>query len=140
MQQSELAEALRRKDRSGDQPNRQVRLRFARVSIGSIAAWAFICSLGFAIVQTIAICILWAFLKGSGVFASWNSAVGQVTTSSKYSITTLLSFGHVFVFALVLGIIGIVLTTIGAVIAAALYRLVSHLTGGMLVGFQRSAR
>ncbi|WP_066516422.1 DUF3566 domain-containing protein [Curtobacterium ammoniigenes] len=140
MQQSDLADALRRKDGSGGQPTRQVRLRFARVSIGSIAAWAFICSLGFAIVQVIAICILWAFLKSSGVFAAWNSAVGQVTTNSKYSVTTILSFNHTFLFAIVIGIVGIVLTTIGAIIAAALYRLVSRLTGGMLVGFQRAAR
>jgi hypothetical protein len=137
MTDHDLAERLRRKTERPDRP-RQVRLRLVYASFWSIAQWAFLLSLGFVILQSIVIIVLWLWLSNSGAFASWDALIHQVTPSSKYDVGNIITLPATIAVAAVLGLVQVLVATGGAVLGCALYRWSTRITGGVNVGLDRS--
>jgi hypothetical protein len=132
-----LAERLRRKTERPDRP-RQVRLRFVYASYWSIAQWAFLLSLRLVLLQSIVIIIVWLWLSSSGVFASWDALIHQVTPNSKYDVGNLVTLPATIAVVAALGLVQVLGATGGAVLGCALYRWSTRVTGGVNVGLDRS--
>lgn len=121
--------------RRGKKPRaRRMSLSLTRVDAWSVAKVTFMLGIAGAIIQIIAVLILWSLLKAVGVFdqvtqivSSTGLDAGGLNLANVLSLPTILSGITIF------SIVELVLITIIATIFALLYNVVCKLVGGIHV-------
>jgi hypothetical protein len=78
----------------------------------------------------VAVIVVYAVLAGMGVFDAVNSTLGDLTSPGS-NLASLLTFGHIFGFAVVVGAINVVLFTALATLGSFIYNVCASLVGGV---------
>lgn len=114
---------------------RQARLYVTRVDPWSVAKTAFLLCIALGIVTVVAAASLWFILDSLGVFSTLGQTVNDVVgnAGTSFDLESLLSLERVVGVAAILASVQIVLTTLLAVLLAAMYNLTVDLTGGVEV-------
>jgi len=131
---SSVAERLARK--TAKRPtSKQVRLKLVYVDFWSAVKVSFLAGLAMAIIGIVATFLLWTVLTQTGVFKQVAELFQSIGGQSSSGLLDAVGLGNVMSFAIIVGILDlIVVTALGAVIAL-LYNLSVKITGGLLVGF-----
>ena len=131
---SNVAERLARK--TAKRPtSKQVRLKLVYVDFWSAVKVSFLGGLALAIIGIVATFLLWTVLTKTGVFKQIGDLFSSIGGQSSSGIMGAVGLGNVMSFAIIVGILDlIVVTALGAVVAL-LYNLSVKITGGLLVGF-----
>jgi hypothetical protein len=87
-----------------------------------------------AIVNIVAMFLIWTVLNSTGIFDLVNNLVQDVAGGGT-DLSMFLSLGNVMGFAVVGSLINLVVTTVLGAVIAVLYNLSVKITGGLLVGF-----
>jgi hypothetical protein len=118
---------------------RKARLRVARVDPWSVMKVSFVLSIAMGIVTIVGTAVVWNVLNALGVLKSLNRFVGDLTssgsgtTTSSFSLSNVLSFGHVELYMIIVALVDVVLVTALATLGAYLYNLASGFVGGFEV-------
>jgi hypothetical protein len=134
---SSVAEKLQRKDQRSTAA-KQVRLKLVYLDFWSVVKLAFLIWLCLGIVLVVATVLIWIVLFSTGVFGKLDTAFQDILSDPTFTIASNFGLGQVGLFALVVGILNVVVGTVLAAIASLLYNLSVRFTGGLLVGFQNS--
>ncbi|GAA4162505.1 hypothetical protein GCM10022286_21480 [Gryllotalpicola daejeonensis] len=131
---SNVAERLARK--TAKRPtSKQVRLKLVYVDFWSAVKVSFLAGLAIAIIGIVATFLLWTVLTQTGVFKQIAELFQSIGGQSQNGLLDAVGLGNVMSFAIIVGILDlVVVTALGAVIAL-LYNLSVKITGGLLVGF-----
>ncbi|GAA4189386.1 hypothetical protein GCM10022288_17120 [Gryllotalpicola kribbensis] len=131
---SSVAERLARK--TAKRPtSKQVRLKLVYVDFWSAVKVSFLAGLALAIIGIVATFLLWTVLTQTGVFKQIAELFQSIGGQSQSGLLDAVGLGNVMSFAIIVGILDlIVVTALGAVVAL-LYNLSVKITGGLLVGF-----
>jgi hypothetical protein len=120
----------------------QVRVRKARLRVAHVDPWSvmkvsFVLSIALGIVTLVGTAVVWEVLNALGVFSSLDKTVGDLTSgssgSSSFNLSSVLSFGRVEGYMLIIALVDIVLVTALATLGAYLYNLSSGFVGGLEV-------
>ncbi len=128
-----VADKLARKTRK-KAPAKQVRLKLVYVDFWSAVKFSFLLSLCAAIVTIVATVLIYTVLLSTGVLAKLNELF-QDFTSDQVSILELLSFGTVTTFAVIVGILNVIVGTAFGAVSALIYNLLVRVLGGFQLGF-----
>jgi hypothetical protein len=116
---------------------RKARLRVARVDPWSVMKVSFVLSIALGIVSLVGTAVVWEVLSSLGVFTSLNKTVGDLTSggsgSTGFDLSSVLSFGRVEGYMLIVALVDVVLVTALATLGAYLYNLSSGFVGGLEV-------
>jgi hypothetical protein len=131
---SSVAERLARK--TAKRPtSKQVRLKLVYIDFWSAVKVSFLAGLALAIIGIVATFLLWTVLTQTGVFKQIAELFQSIGGQSSSGLLDAVGLGNVMSFAIIVGILDlIVVTALGAVVAL-LYNLSVKITGGLLVGF-----
>lgn len=122
------------------QPRRAL-LSLERIEPLSVMKFSFLISLVAWIIVFIAVAVIYFTLSKLGVFAKIEHTVGLITSSKTQAgsnAAAWFSASRVFTYTALVCTINAILFTALATIGAALYNLVSHLTGGIEVTLKES--
>lgn len=134
---SSVAEQLQRKSQKSV-ATKQVRLKLVYVDFWSAVKLSFLVAASLAIVLVVSTILVYLVLASTGVFTQLDSLLTDILTSEgddPFSISETFSLLSVSLFALVIGIVNIVVGTALGAITSILYNFSVRLTGGLLVGF-----
>ncbi len=134
---SSVAEQLQRKSQK-TVATKQVRLKLVYVDFWSAVKLSFLVAASLAIVLVVSTILVYLVLASTGVFTQLDSLLTDILTSEgddPFSISETFSLLSVSLFALVIGIVNIVVGTALGAITSILYNFSVRLTGGLLVGF-----
>ena len=134
---SSVAEQLQRKSQK-TVATKQVRLKLVYIDFWSAVKLSFLVAASLAIVLVVSTILVYLVLASTGVFAQLDSLLTDILTSEgddPFSISETFSLLSVSLFALVIGIVNIVVGTALGAITSILYNFSVRLTGGLLVGF-----
>jgi Transmembrane domain of unknown function (DUF3566) len=116
---------------------RKARLRVARVDPWSVMKVSFVLSIALGIVSLVGTAVVWEVLSSLGVFSSLDKTVGDLTSggsgSNGFDLSSVLSFGKVEGYMLIVALVDVVLVTALATLGAYLYNLSSGFVGGLEV-------
>ena len=116
---------------------RKARLRVARVDPWSVMKVSFVLSIALGIVSLVGTAVVWEVLSSLGVFSSLDKTVGDLTSggsgSDGFDLSSVLSFGRVEGYMLIVALVDVVLVTALATLGAYLYNLSSGFVGGLEV-------
>ena len=113
---------------------RRARLTVKRIDPWSTLKFSFVYSLAGLIVLLVAVVALYAIVDAMGVIDSIRSFLRDVEGSKNSGgIVAWMSFGRVFVVALVVGLINVILFTAFATLTAFIYNVCTDLVGGVEV-------
>lgn len=118
---------------------RKARLRVARLDPWSVMKVSFVLSIAMGVVTVVGTAVVWNVLNALGVFTSLNKTVGDLTssgtgsTTSTFSVSSFLSFGHVEGYIMIIALVDVVLVTALATLGAYLYNLAAGFVGGFEV-------
>ncbi|WP_033517273.1 DUF3566 domain-containing protein [Bifidobacterium cuniculi] len=111
---------------------RRMNLSLTRVSAWSVAKVTFMLALAGAIIQVIAVALLWGMLKVVGVFDQVTTIVSSAgLDAGGFDLTNILSLPTVLSAVTIFSIVEMVLVTVLVTIFALLYNVVSALVGGV---------
>jgi hypothetical protein len=130
---SSVADKLARKS-NRKPPAKQVRLRLVYIDFWSTVKLSFLVAICLAIVNIVAMFLIWTVLNSTGIFELVNNLIQDVAGSGT-DLSAILSLGNVMGFAVVGSLINLVVTTVLGAVIAVLYNLSVKITGGLLVGF-----
>ncbi|WP_308798061.1 DUF3566 domain-containing protein [Agromyces silvae] len=130
---SSVADKLARKSNRRP-PAKQVRLRLVYIDFWSTVKLSFLVAVCLAIVNIVAMFLIWTVLNSTGIFDLVNDLVQDVAGGGT-DLSMFLSLGNVMGFAVVGSLINLVVTTVLGAVIAVLYNLSVKITGGLLVGF-----
>lgn len=130
---SSVADKLARKSNRRP-PAKQVRLRLVYIDFWSTVKLSFLVAICLAIVNIVAMFLIWTVLNSTGIFDLVNNLIQDVAGSGT-DLSAILSLGNVMGFAVVGSLINLVVTTVLGAVIAVLYNLSVKITGGLLVGF-----
>jgi len=130
---SSVADKLARKS-NRKPPAKQVRLRLVYIDFWSTVKLSFLLAVCLAIVNIVAMFLIWTVLNSTGIFTLVNDLVQDVAGGGT-DLSMFLSLGNVMGFAVVGSLINLVVTTVLGAVIAVLYNLSVKITGGLLVGF-----
>jgi hypothetical protein len=135
---SSVAEQLQRKSQK-PVATKQVRLKLVYVDFWSAVKLSFLVAVSLAVVFVASTVAIYLVLQSTPVFSSLDSLLGDILSSGEqgdtFSIAKSFPLSLVATFALVVGILNIVVGTALGAITSILYNLSVRLTGGLLVGF-----
>ena len=134
---SSVAEQLQRKSQK-TVATKQVRLKLVYIDFWSAVKLSFLVAASLAIVLVVSTILVYLVLASTGVFTQLDSLLTDILTSEgddPFSISETFSLLSVSLFALVIGIVNIVVGTALGAITSILYNFSVRLTGGLLVGF-----
>ncbi|WP_291526888.1 DUF3566 domain-containing protein [Bifidobacterium sp. UBA744] len=109
---------------------RRMKLSLTHVDPWSVAKVSFLLAIAGAIIQIVAVSLIWALLNMIGLFDSVNSMISS-TGLSGLDLSSVLSFGTVISATTILSIFEVVLIMVLATIGAFLYNVVCALVGGI---------
>lgn len=128
-----VADKLAKKTRK-KAPAKQVRLKLVYIDFWSSVKFSFLVSLCAAIVGVVAMLLIYTVLLSTGVLAKLNELVMDIV-GDQVSLLELFSYGTVFTFAVVVGVLNIIVGTAFGAIGALIYNLLVRALGGFQLGF-----
>jgi len=128
-----VADKLAKKTRK-KAPAKQVRLKLVYVDFWSAVKFAFFLSLCLAIVSVVVTILLYAVLSSSGVLSDVDELLTTIIGSDQ-SLLSFIGFPQVAGFAVIVGILNIIVGTALGAIAALVYNLLVRVLGGFQLGF-----
>jgi hypothetical protein len=131
---SSVAERLARK--TAKRPtSKQVRLKLVYVDFWSAVKVSFLAGLAIAIIGIVATFLLWTVLTQTGVFKQIGDLFSSISGQGTSNLMDAVGLGNVMSFAIIVGILDLVVVTALGAVVALLYNLSVKITGGLLVGF-----
>ncbi|TFD28673.1 MULTISPECIES: DUF3566 domain-containing protein [Cryobacterium] len=130
---SSVAEKLAKKS-TRKTASKQVRLKLVYVDFWSSVKLSFLVAICLAIVTIVATFLTYTVLVQTEVLTTVDELYATVAGESA-DLAAILSIGNVMGFAVVVGVLNIVVITALGAIYAVLYNLSVKITGGLLVGF-----
>lgn len=131
---SSVAEKLQRKSQRAT-ATKQVRLKLVYIDFWSAVKLSFLISVCVGIVQLVATFLIWIVLNSTGIFGQLTKMLSDILGDPTFSVLDTFSLIRVMLFALIVGVLSVVVGTALGAIASVLYNLSVRLTGGLLVGF-----
>lgn len=127
-----LANKTRRKA-----PSKQVRLKLVYVDFWSAVKFSFLVSICLAIVSVVATILVYTVLLSTGVLEQLDSLFMDII-GDQVSLIAMFGFGQVLGFAVVVGILNVIVGTALGAVAALVYNLLVRTLGGFQLGFTSS--
>ncbi|WP_311777056.1 DUF3566 domain-containing protein [Trueperella abortisuis] len=109
----------------------RVRMTIARIDPLSALKLSFLVSVGVGIMIVIAAILLWFTLDAMHVWARINELLVTLNSEPLLELGQFMQFGRVVSFAVVVGVIEVVLMTLFGTVMALLYNVVAMLVGGL---------
>lgn len=131
---SSVAEKLQRKSQRA-KTTKQVRLKLVYIDFWSAVKLSFLVSLVVAIVQVVAVFLLWMVLNSTGIFTQLTSVLVDILGDPTFNVLDSFSLAKVMMFTGIVALLSVIIGTALGAIAAMVYNLSVRLTGGLLVGF-----
>ncbi|NLA65568.1 MAG: DUF3566 domain-containing protein [Leucobacter sp.] len=128
-----VADKLAKKSRR-KAPAKQVRLKLVYIDFWSAVKFSFLISLCAGIVVVVSMVLIYTVLLSTGVLAKVDELFMDIV-SDQISILGMLSFGTVFGFAMVVGILNVIIGTAFGAVGALIYNLLVRVLGGFQLGF-----
>lgn len=128
-----VADKLAKKTRK-KAPAKQVRLKLVYIDFWSSVKFSFLVSLCAAIVGVVAMLLIYTVLLSTGVLAKLNELVMDIV-GDQMSLLEIFSYGTVFTFAVIVGILNIIVGTAFGAVGALIYNLLVRMLGGFQLGF-----
>lgn len=128
-----VADKLAKKTRK-KAPAKQVRLKLVYIDFWSAVKFSFLVSLCMAIVGVVATVLLYTVLLSTGVLSDLDQLLMDIVGGDE-SLMSIIGFPQVFGFAVVVGILNIIVGTALGAIAALVYNLMVRVLGGFQLGF-----
>jgi hypothetical protein len=131
---SSVAEKLAKKS-SRRPSSKQVRLKLVYIDFWSSVKLSFLVGLCLGIIGVVGMFLVWTVLNQTGIFDQVNSLFKDISGAGGTDLKAILGLGQVMGFAIVVGILDVVVVTALGAVFALLYNLSVKITGGLLVGF-----
>lgn len=128
-----VADKLAKKTRK-KAPARQVRLKLVYIDFWSSVKFSFLVSLCAAVVGVVAMLLVYTVLLSTGVLAKMNELTMDIV-GDQVSLLEIFSFGTVFTFSVIVGILNIIVGTAFGAVGALVYNLLVRVLGGFQLGF-----
>ncbi|XPP27034.1 MAG: DUF3566 domain-containing protein [Leucobacter sp.] len=128
-----VADKLAKKTRK-KAPAKQVRLKLVYIDFWSAVKFSFLISLCFAIVSVVATVLMYAVLVSTGVLSDLDQLLMDIVGGDD-SLMNMIGFPQVLGFAVVVGILNIIVGTALGAIASLIYNLLVRVLGGFQLGF-----
>ncbi|MGI8392377.1 DUF3566 domain-containing protein [Leucobacter sp. Z1108] len=128
-----VADKLAKKTRK-KAPAKQVRLKLVYVDFWSAVKFSFLVSLSLAIVGVVAIILVYTVLVSTGVLSQLDSLFMDIV-GDQNSLLAFFGFAQVFGFAIVVGILNVIVGTALGAVASVIYNLLVRVIGGFQLGF-----
>ncbi len=124
-----LAKKTRRKA-----PAKQVRLKLVYIDFWSSVKFSFLVSLCAVVVGVVATLLIYTVLLSTGVLAKLNELMMDIV-GDQINLLELLNYGTVFTFAVVVGVLNMIVGTAFGAVGALIYNLLVRVLGGFQLGF-----
>lgn len=131
---SSVAEKLQRKSQR-PVATKQVRLKLVYVDFWSTVKLSALVALSLGIVLVVATILVYLVLQSTQIFTTLDGLFADILGDEGFSITDQFSLATVALFAIVVGLLNVVVGTALGAITSILYNLSVRITGGLLVGF-----
>ena len=128
-----VADKLARKTRR-KAPAKQVRLKLVFVDFWSAVKFSFLVSVCLSIVGVVATVLIYTVLLSTQVLAKLDELFMDII-GGEQSLMSMIGFPQVFGFAVVVGILNIIVGTAIGAVAALIYNLLVRVMGGFQLGF-----
>jgi len=128
-----VADKLAKKTRK-KAPAKQVRLKLVYIDFWSSVKFSFLVSLCAAIVGVVATLLIYTVLLSTGVLAKLNELAMDIV-GDQLNLLELLNYGTIFTFAVVVGILNMIVGTAFGAVGALIYNLLVRMLGGFQLGF-----
>ncbi|PLS31037.1 hypothetical protein Uis1B_1149 [Bifidobacterium margollesii] len=114
---------------------RRMKLSLTKIDPWSVTKVSFLLSIAGAIIQIVAVALIWALLNAIGLFDNITQLIDStgLKDSGGFDIASILGIGKVLSATTIFSIFEIVLITVLATIGAFLYNITSALVGGLHV-------
>ncbi len=116
---------------------RKARLRIARLDPWSVMKTTFLFSIAFAIVQFVAVWVIWGIIDASGAFEAVNKTVSDLITApgseSQFALENYVNTARILGLAAIIGVIDVILITALSTLGSFLYNLAATVIGGLEV-------
>ena len=110
---------------------RRMKLSLTHVDPWSVAKVSFLLAIAGAVIQIVAVALVWALLDAMGLFAKITTMMSS--TGLNFDLSSVLQFGTVISAVTIFSIFEVVLIMVLATIGAFLYNVVCALVGGVHV-------
>lgn len=114
---------------------KQVHLRLVRVDVWSATKLAFFLALAFAIINVVATFVIMTVIHAAGFFNSVNDFVASIVGSSSVDVSQPFSTMTITGFAMLAGLVQVVLGSIFGALAAVVFNAIARIIGGLRVSF-----
>ena len=128
-----VADKLAKKTRK-KAPAKQVRLKLVYIDFWSSVKFSFLVSLCAVVVGVVATLLIYTVLLSTGVLAKLNELMMDNVGDQIY-LLELLNYGTVFTFAVVVGVLNMIVGTAFGAVGALIYNLLVRVLGGFQLGF-----
>ena len=130
---STIADKLAKKTRK-KAPAKQVRLKLVYIDFWSSVKFSFLVSLCAVVVGVVATLLIYTVLLSTGVLAKLNELMMDIV-GDQINLLELLNYGTVFTFAVVVGVLNMIVGTAFGAVGALIYNLLVRVLGGFQLGF-----
>lgn len=117
---------------------REVRLKLVYIDFWSAVKFSFLISVCLAVVGFIATILMFIVLTQTGVFASLNELFMDIVSGDDFNLSNMLGLPQVAGFALVVGILNIIVGTALGAVCSIVYNQIVRVLGGFQLGFTSS--
>ncbi len=128
-----VADKLAKKTRK-KAPAKQVRLKLVYIDFWSSVKFSFLVSLCAVVVGVVAMMLIYTVLLSTGVLAKLNELMMDIV-GDQINLLELLNYGTVFTFAVVVGVLNMIVGTAFGAVGALIYNLLVRVLGGFQLGF-----
>ena len=128
-----VADKLAKKTRK-KAPSKQVRLKLVYIDFWSSVKFSFLVSLCAVVVGVVATLLIYTVLLSTGVLAKLNELMMDIV-GDQINLLELLNYGTVFTFAVVVGVLNMIVGTAFGAVGALIYNLLVRVLGGFQLGF-----
>ena len=128
-----VADKLAKKTRK-KAPAKQVRLKLVYIDFWSSVKFSFLVSLCAVVVGVVATLLIYTVLLSTGVLAKLNELTMDIV-GDQVNLLELLNYGTVFTFAVVVGVLNLIVGTAFGAVGALIYNLLVRVLGGFQLGF-----
>ncbi|MCA0378982.1 MAG: DUF3566 domain-containing protein [Actinobacteria bacterium] len=128
-----VADKLAKKTRK-KAPAKQVRLKLVYIDFWSSVKFSFLVSLCAVVVGVVSTLLIYTVLLSTGVLAKLNELMMDIV-GDQINLLELLNYGTVFTFAVVVGVLNMIVGTAFGAVGALIYNLLVRVLGGFQLGF-----
>ena len=128
-----VADKLAKKTRK-KAPAKQVRLKLVYIDFWSSVKFSFLVSLCAVVVGVVATLLIYTVLLSTGVLAKLNELMMDIV-GDQINLLELLNYGTVFTFAVVVGVLNMIVGSAFGAVGALIYNLLVRVLGGFQLGF-----